>query len=562
MEDLRQLREALRSGFRPAEPSSPTHYDVRRELEPLEERIAAFGEEVRQSAGALVQEVQFLTARLGQAESPNHAQRRVRPGPPQFYGDLGVDMVRDSGPGDRGRPSRWSETGPGAKTIRDRAGSVPQVRSAPILESRWPPTDAWSADLREQVGAATSSRDRRGHWEEEEEGLGLRMATGAISPSSSDGWPLTPMAQPVGWAAAAGPPHEDLARQRERLEVFDGAKAWEAERAALQRQVAQLQDSLERAEHELGTRPTPRLAQQLRNRVLELERGANPEHEARRKVADTRELIRQDRVRHAVDKRRASQGFARLREVSREELERSVVAVCSALGVADLQEAEVAAKRLTSVVEDEVPKLEDFASKVCALVQSARGVPCSPAGALQELRAWLQKAGSQGGSSWESAAASRRFRSRLQAVLERGAEKDPWPPVGEPPSEDSILQRLSELVQEERWSHTLWQQAEQEISERPAAPAPYLAAILKHFMQLFEVKSVKGCLPAMTTLYTRLGELSTLHGAVRDRLQLRPPGRGNPSVAETMAALPRLEVPAHHARSGTLPVRSRLGSRT
>ncbi|CAJ1365738.1 unnamed protein product [Effrenium voratum] len=65
--------------------------------------------------------------------------------------------------------------------------------------------------------------------------------------------------------------------------------------------------------------------------------------------------------------------------------------------------------------------------------------------------------------------------------------------------------------------------------------SPQLCATLSHFMQLFDVKDVDGCIPAMNELFNRFGELNMLHKIVRDHLGL--PSSGVVTVTDTVRAM-------------------------
>ncbi|CAE8694179.1 unnamed protein product, partial [Polarella glacialis] len=323
--------------------------------------------------------------------------------------------------------------------------------------------------------------------------------------------------------------HEDLAQQRERQFVASGIESWDAERHKLLRQIAQQKESLEQREFELASRPSHRLAQMLRNRIAELESKLDLGSELRRSV-DTRSLIRDDRRRHAFEKQRRLEGLEELRSVRREELERVLAALCTSLGVTQLGDADAALKRkLKAGPEREMADLA--ASK--QVVEPP--LPAAPAPAADSAR---------------------QLRARLGQVL-GCSEPEQYLPnspsvQGAAPSEEALVARSLELIDAERRAAALAAKAEQEMKApmQRSHSAPHVAAILRHFMQLFDVRSVEGCLPAMNTLFSRLGELTTLHSILRDQLRLRTPG-GAANVAETIRALGRLERSSSAAGGGT-----------
>merc|ERR1712187_609407 len=114
----------------------------------------------------------------------------------------------------------------------------------------------------------------------------------------------------------------------------------EQECQRLQRQVAQLQETLEQREFELNSRPTHRYTQQLKNRISKLEGELHPERDLVRKNIDTRELIRRDKRKRSIERQRQSKGLEPLSEVPRDDLERLVLSTCSSLRVTRLGDVE------------------------------------------------------------------------------------------------------------------------------------------------------------------------------------------------------------------------------
>lgn len=202
----------------------------------------------------------------------------------------------------------------------------------------------------------------------------------------------------------------DIALHRSQVEAQERLRQDEQELQRLRRQVWQLQDSLEKREFELSTHPTHRDVQQLRNHICRLERELHPEREALRKITDTRELIRSDKRKLSVGRQRCSQGLESLSAVSREDLEKTVLAVCAALKVSKLDEVARSVQNLADIVEQHLPRLEKFTSKVFEIVQEAQAAPKDAASepsvgaprqrpnaeeVLATLRAWRSGCGSE-----------------------------------------------------------------------------------------------------------------------------------------------------------------------
>eukprot|EP00931_Biecheleriopsis_adriatica_P039667 TRINITY_DN22674_c0_g1_i1.p1 TRINITY_DN22674_c0_g1~~TRINITY_DN22674_c0_g1_i1.p1 ORF type:complete len:447 (-),score=102.42 TRINITY_DN22674_c0_g1_i1:8-1348(-) len=341
--------------------------------------------------------------------------------------------------------------------------------------------------------------------------------------------PRTSLSMPVPPSPSASDlVREDIDLQRHRWAVHGKFKAWESERDTLLRQVAELKRSLEQREFELASRPTHRLTQLLRNKVADLERQAETQRHPNRKDADTRTLIREDRRRHALERRQRSQGvehFRSVREMPREELELVLADLCRLLGVTRPTDAEAALRVLSTSAAKAgpqqiyPPRAESSASKAS----------CSNCGTVHLEEANFCRHCGQQAQRHTPEAASSEFLARLSKALGCTAASNVL-------SEEVLLARARELADVSLRVGVVLTKADQEMRTCKESGAPNVCVMLRHFMKLFDVQTIQGCLPAMNTLFSRLGELTTLHKIVREQLGLRP-GSGPAAVAETIRAV-------------------------
>lgn len=230
----------------------------------------------------------------------------------------------------------------------------------------------------------------------------------------------------------------------------------------LEQHAAQLRETLKQREFELSSRPTHRSLQLLRNQVAQLERDAHPEREALRRLTDTRELVRRDKQRHSTG---------------------SLAVVSACIGGRGI-------------------------GSTLAGHSTANHPAGTPANGFQEpnclMRSCLARELRQ-----RSALAGASFTSEV--------------------SDKELLRQVAELVAFERQAlaearkagavKAMFSRAEAEMAQDPLEASHQ---ILKHFMRLFRVHSLDGCLPAISALFAQLGELKSLHNAACEFLQLDP----------------------------------------
>lgn len=272
-------------------------------------------------------------------------------------------------------------------------------------------------------------------------------------------------------------------------------------------QVSQLEKELEQREFELASRPTHRLTQLMRNKIAELERRASPEpcQFDKRRLADTRTLIRNDRRHHAAMERQSMHNVS-----AKEDTEHLVWELCKSLHVTRLADAEAAVDNLRHVAEKQAARLNHFVQQMSFPHDSflQMGAPIELEAedkALSALRALSQK------STGRGASADQQLRAKLGQALGYGYAR-----ADDAPTDEVLVARAQELCH--------------------AACKPQ--GILGHFMKLFDVQSIEGCLPAMNQIYSRLGELTTLHKVVRERFGMYSKSR-TPSVADTIRTIER-----------------------
>mmetsp|Transcript_77951 Transcript_77951/g.138097 ORF Transcript_77951/g.138097 Transcript_77951/m.138097 type:complete len:643 (-) Transcript_77951:151-2079(-) len=494
--------------------------NVERRLEPIEVQMEAMRKEMHRSAREVAAEVRALTERL---TAPAPAAPSVSSLAPTLDGKPTEQEPQCNGnllP--RQLPHQQEADHPSSSQLQLRARRLEEMEQALAVRE-----------------LALLERERSQSERAEHQRPDIPQAFGAVASSTAPGREAHDADAPT-----------DLGLRRQLAEASEELQANAEERLRLKRHIAQLQETVQQQEFELSSRPTHRLVQQLRNEITRLEKELHPEREALRRVADTRELIRRDR-RGLQQKqsiaRRATETLQPFAKVSREELERVVTSICGSLGLADCRQADAAVCKMAEVVEERLPRLEKFASQVLDLVAEARGrdarAHSSPVGvdeALEELRAWRAARRGSGGESGLGEDA-RRLRTSLASELRQrhaGAESRA-DFVGAETSDAVLLQHVAELVDKERHSaerEALFKQAEHEMHSDPQQT---LHRILRHFMQLFEVRSLEGCLPTMNALFTRMSELDTLYGAICDHLHLTGPVK--PRVAEVIRALERHE---------------------
>lgn len=322
----------------------------------------------------------------------------------------------------------------------------------------------------------------------------------------------------------------------------------EAERHLLLEQVAQMKDALEQRDFELASRPSHHLVQTLRNRVSELERRLGPAPEAfEQRSAETRQRIREDRRRHQDLQR--NQLLEDLHGLGKTELVQALQRMCTSLGVwqlAELDEAVERVKSASSGPSQQTPASRSRASWTCTKCGTrnvAEANFCHNCGARRQVL----RDGSQ-------------LRQRLGKVL--GC-------TSAIPSDQEILAIAKEMreaadAQRARAGRGRAKSKETFRSRPSAAPAPAPQAstdpmgVLRHFMELFDVRELDGCQTAMNALFSRFGELNMLHKVVRDHLKLSC--TGSFSVADTVRALNRADPkaapsPERFAEPVTLPRR-------
>lgn len=481
------------------------------DLQPVGARIEHIGVDMHRSAGELVAEVRELSDRIALAASPMPRQ-------PDSWGEHSDGVL-----GQRqmlGRPSQsLTAVLPRHKQLESSGGELSEGCSGQMHETGRP----------RRTVISTGSPAHRSHdfadnipdsawqiphefraWEAERSNLLSQISQLKKALEQQEYQSLK---------------QRELQQETQEHEVSRLKKTLHQHQIEQESQVSQLKRELQQQELELAGRPTHRLTQLMRNKIVELERRASPERcqYGNSRLADTRKLIRNDRRRHAAMERQRMQ-----KGDSKEDTEHLVRELCKSLQVTGLADAENAVNNLREAAEKRTAKLNYFVQEVRSLVNSGKPDGSVNTGALVEpgdedkvlsalKKAWSSQksAASHGGAS-----ADHQLRAKLGQALGCAVAR-----ADDVPTQKVLVARAQELC-EVVCNHS---------------------RILGHFMQLFDVQSSEGCLPAMNVLYSRLGELTTLHKVVQQRFGMYSKSHTS-SVADTVRAIertrPRLQVTA------------------
>eukprot|EP00930_Biecheleria_cincta_P033266 TRINITY_DN2302_c0_g1_i1.p1 TRINITY_DN2302_c0_g1~~TRINITY_DN2302_c0_g1_i1.p1 ORF type:complete len:735 (-),score=131.23 TRINITY_DN2302_c0_g1_i1:85-2289(-) len=501
------------------------------DLHPVGARIEHIGLDMRRSAGELVAEVRELSDRLAMtAATPVHRQ-------PDSWGEHFGDCQALTHGKMLGRPTQSSTfVAPGHKQLESSEelsesclGQTHELgRTTQTVNSTDSPAHRSHA---QQATASTSSlllAPPDSAWQKDSEAAVLRECKAWEAERSLLLCQISQLKQALEEQECQVSQLRKSLEQRELQErqISDLKKTLYQREIQQQSEVSELKRELEQRDFELASRPTHRLTQLMRNKIAELERRASPEQCQfdKRRLADTRTLIRNDRRRHAATEQQ------RMHNVDAKDTDTLVSELCKSLHVTRLADAEAAVDGLRRVADKKTAKLNNFVHEVLTLVNSGKPhvsfqttdalmIPEAEDEdkALSALRAWAVRSQTNAG---QGASADQHLRARLGQALGCGYAR-----ADDAPTDEVLVARAQELCQ--------------------AACKP--RGILGHFMKLFDVQSVEGCLPAMNQIYSRLGELTTLHKVVRERFGMYSKSR-TASVADTIRTIeqtgPRAQVTA------------------
>eukprot|EP00397_Hematodinium_sp_SG-2012_P023273 GEMP01024170.1.p1 GENE.GEMP01024170.1~~GEMP01024170.1.p1 ORF type:complete len:493 (+),score=109.93 GEMP01024170.1:141-1619(+) len=281
---------------------------------------------------------------------------------------------------------------------------------------------------------------------------------------------------------------EMRAHDDHRLEMADAR--WRQERRrmhedilCMQRVITQLEETLEQKNAELADRPTHRDVKLLRN---ELERLQEPKRDETWKHQATRELIQRDKLLHRINTERNKQKHPPLDEVPRIEIHTFTSQILSSLNVVDLREAEKTVANLRSIVQKSLPEMKTFAEQVFSLTEAqdtdtAVKLVHEWADDRKEQQEWLQ------------------FHEDAKKIL--GDTRRAVDTPGEMIDEIRALKDFQTKVAAGKEAYSIVDK------DMKGNPTELCYRLIRHFMQLFDVRDMEGVLPSMNVVFGRLNEL-------------------------------------------------------
>lgn len=318
-------------------------------------------------------------------------------------------------------------------------------------------------------------------------------------------------------------------RQREAIMVKK-ISAIEEELLSARETIAELKDENSNLTLEAESRPSIRDYRLAQRRIHQLERQlsesklaveeANDIQELRRFMGTT-ELIERDRLNHRLH-------LNRLSTLPKETLLEVVKEVCRVLNLTDITLITPSLHKLCNVVTA-VPRMEKFIRDVCGFVyfntgdQDRAEERFELEQVLPTLQQWMvERKKLHDLEGFKVAVVAELCKRSVEPSLLRNESRSGSPSPTHLSSLPRAVQMVAELVELEKsvlHHREIYTQAAEELEHRPSV---LVNQIVRHFSQVFQVKSVEGVLPKINEIYLFVNEMQNFLKVTRALLNLKP----------------------------------------
>ena len=252
------------------------------------------------------------------------------------------------------------------------------------------------------------------------------------------------------------------------------------------------------------------------------QRDADEAHD-RRKIVDTKALIKKDKLNHKL-------GLNRLTALPKSVAHEIIQAACRMLEISNVELIVPSLEKMLAA-QREMPKLRQFIRDVRAMSGTSDASQVLPA--LQKVFA-----------ARKETASLRSLRAGIVELVAPAASGS-----SSSMSDEQILKSIETLASLERalmQRKSTFAEVDVHVADHPTV---LVNRIVQHFQQLFEVKSAEGVFPKMNALYVQVSEARNFLQIIRPMLGLPPSASTNACVSAIQNAIDRGDVAAGLAPS-------------